>query len=85
MPTFKQQIRFCTGHDGVRIAYATSGHVPPLIKAANWPGQLAVRFASRSSVADTASIGSVMIPQMVKAGCLRGSPPTSRSAVRYRR
>ncbi len=34
MPTFKQQIRFCTGHAGVRIAYATSGHGPPLIKAA---------------------------------------------------
>ena len=40
MPTFKQQIRFCTGHDGVRIAYATSGHGPPLIKAANWLSHL---------------------------------------------
>ena len=40
MPTFKQQIRFCTGHDGVRIAYATSGLGPPLIKAANWLSHL---------------------------------------------
>jgi len=40
MPTFKQQIRFCTGHDGVRIAYATSGVGPPLIKAANWLSHL---------------------------------------------
>ena len=40
MPTFKQQIRFCTGHDGVRIAYATSGIGPPLIKAANWLSHL---------------------------------------------
>ncbi|HVE49152.1 MAG TPA: alpha/beta fold hydrolase [Casimicrobiaceae bacterium] len=32
----KQEIRFCTGHDGVRIAYATSGRGPPLVKVANW-------------------------------------------------
>jgi len=37
---FKQQIRFCTGHDGIRIAYATSGTGPPLIKAANWLSHL---------------------------------------------
>jgi len=40
MPTFKQQIRFCTGHDGVRIAFATSGSGPPLVKAANWMSHL---------------------------------------------
>jgi pimeloyl-ACP methyl ester carboxylesterase/DNA-binding CsgD family transcriptional regulator len=39
-PMFKQQIRFCTGHDGVRIAYATSGRGPPLVKAANWLSHL---------------------------------------------
>ncbi len=31
-----QQIRFCTASDGVRIAYATAGNGPPLVKAANW-------------------------------------------------
>ena len=32
----KQQIRFCRASDGVRIAYATSGGGPPLVKPANW-------------------------------------------------
>jgi pimeloyl-ACP methyl ester carboxylesterase/DNA-binding CsgD family transcriptional regulator len=32
----QQQIRFCTAQDGVRIAYATSGAGPPLVKAANY-------------------------------------------------
>ena len=40
MSSRKQQIRFCTSHDGVRIAYATSGHGPPLVKAANWLSHL---------------------------------------------
>lgn len=31
-----QQIRFCTGSDGVRLAYAITGHGPPLVKVANW-------------------------------------------------
>ena len=31
-----QQIRFCTATDGVRIAYATSGAGPPLVRPANW-------------------------------------------------
>jgi pimeloyl-ACP methyl ester carboxylesterase/DNA-binding CsgD family transcriptional regulator len=31
-----QEIRFCTAADGVRIAYATSGSGPPLVKAANY-------------------------------------------------
>ena len=31
-----QQIRFCTGADGVRIAYATSGSGPPLVKVGTW-------------------------------------------------
>ena len=32
----EQQIRFCTTPDRVRLAYATHGKGPPLIKAANW-------------------------------------------------
>ena len=32
----EQEIRFCTARDGVRIAYATIGDGPPLVKAANW-------------------------------------------------
>ena len=32
----EQEIRFCTARDGVRIAYATSGNGPVLVKAANW-------------------------------------------------
>ena len=36
MPTPTQQIRFCTGADDVRIAYAISGQGPPLVKVANF-------------------------------------------------
>ena len=36
----RQQIRFCTAPDGVRIAYAVSGNGPPLLKAANWLNHL---------------------------------------------
>jgi pimeloyl-ACP methyl ester carboxylesterase/DNA-binding CsgD family transcriptional regulator len=32
----EQRIRFCTADDGVRIAYATHGHGPALVKAAHW-------------------------------------------------
>src|SRR3954468_19358731 len=35
-PAVEQSIRFCTASDGVRIAYATSGTGPPLVKPANW-------------------------------------------------
>ncbi|HEU4453064.1 MAG TPA: alpha/beta fold hydrolase [Longimicrobium sp.] len=31
-----QHIRFCRGHDGTRIAYASSGSGPVLLKPANW-------------------------------------------------
>jgi pimeloyl-ACP methyl ester carboxylesterase/DNA-binding CsgD family transcriptional regulator len=34
--TMQQQIRFTTSRDGVRIAYATVGDGPPLVKAANY-------------------------------------------------
>jgi pimeloyl-ACP methyl ester carboxylesterase/DNA-binding winged helix-turn-helix (wHTH) protein len=35
-----QQIRFCTAKDGTRLAYATLGDGPPLVKAANWLSHL---------------------------------------------
>ena len=35
-----QEIRFCTTGDGVRLAYATMGDGPPLVKAANWLSHL---------------------------------------------
>src|SRR5262245_46998320 len=31
-----QQVRFCTSSDGVRLAYATSGSGPPLVRAPHW-------------------------------------------------
>lgn len=40
MHVLKQQIRFCTSHDGVRIAYARSGQGPTVVKAANWLSHL---------------------------------------------
>jgi pimeloyl-ACP methyl ester carboxylesterase/DNA-binding winged helix-turn-helix (wHTH) protein len=36
----RQQIRFCTASDGVRIAYSAVGSGPPLVKAANWLNHL---------------------------------------------
>src|SRR4051812_33535821 len=35
-----QEIRFCLTNDGVRLAYATMGAGPPLVKAANWLSHL---------------------------------------------
>ena len=36
----EQEVRFCTAADGVRIAYATLGEGPALVKAANWLNHL---------------------------------------------
>lgn len=36
----EQQIRFCVTPDNVRIAYATTGNGPPLVKTANWLNHL---------------------------------------------
>jgi pimeloyl-ACP methyl ester carboxylesterase/DNA-binding SARP family transcriptional activator len=36
----RQMIGFCRATDGVRIAYATVGEGPPLVKAANWLNHL---------------------------------------------
>ena len=32
----QQEIRFCTSADGARLAYATGGNGPPLVKASTW-------------------------------------------------
>jgi DNA-binding winged helix-turn-helix (wHTH) protein/pimeloyl-ACP methyl ester carboxylesterase len=32
----RQEIRYCTTSDGVRLAYASIGSGPPLVKASNW-------------------------------------------------
>jgi pimeloyl-ACP methyl ester carboxylesterase/DNA-binding CsgD family transcriptional regulator len=34
--TIRQSIRYATGSDGVRLAWASAGNGPPLVKAANW-------------------------------------------------
>jgi len=36
----RQKVRFCTSFDGTRIAYATLGQGPPLVKTANWLSHL---------------------------------------------
>lgn len=36
----EQRIRLCLTPDGVRLAYAVSGHGPPLVKVANWLSHL---------------------------------------------
>ncbi len=36
----RQDVRFCTAKDGVRIAYAVVGNGKPLVKAANWMSHL---------------------------------------------
>ena len=38
--SLEQEIHFCNTADGVRIAYATVGAGPPLVKAANWLNHL---------------------------------------------
>ena len=39
-PLPEQEIRFCTADDGARLAYATMGSGPPLVKVANWLSHL---------------------------------------------
>ncbi len=41
-----QSIGFTTTHDGVRIAYATVGNGPPIVKAANWLNHLELDWGS---------------------------------------
>lgn len=48
MPDDTQDIRFCVAPDRVRIAYASAGEGPPLVKTANWLNHL--EFDWRSPV-----------------------------------
>lgn len=36
----RQKVQFCTAQDGARIAYASLGKGPPIVKAANWISHL---------------------------------------------
>src|SRR5437870_4202229 len=42
----KQDIRFCTTPDGVRLAYAVSGEGPPLVMSASWLSHLELQWRS---------------------------------------
>jgi len=44
--SLRQEIRFCTTKDGVRIAYSAVGSGPPLVKAANWLNHLEFEWES---------------------------------------
>lgn len=42
----RQEIRYCLTSDGVRLAYATTGNGPPLVKASNWLTHLDFEWGS---------------------------------------
>ena len=42
----RQTLRFCTSEDGTRLAYASIGAGPPLVKAANWLSHLEFDLAT---------------------------------------
>ena len=42
----RQEIRYCTTSDGVRLAYASVGGGPPLVKASNWLTHLDFEWGS---------------------------------------
>jgi pimeloyl-ACP methyl ester carboxylesterase/DNA-binding CsgD family transcriptional regulator len=42
----RQKLRFCTSSDGVRLAYATLGKGPPLVKSPNWLSHLEYEWKS---------------------------------------
>ncbi|MGQ0752043.1 MAG: alpha/beta fold hydrolase [Betaproteobacteria bacterium] len=46
MSSNRQRIRFCTATDGVRLAYASTGRGPPIVKAANWMTHVELDWAS---------------------------------------
>jgi len=45
-PSARQEIRFCSTRDGVRIAWASVGSGYPLVKAANWLNHLEYEWES---------------------------------------
>jgi DNA-binding winged helix-turn-helix (wHTH) protein/pimeloyl-ACP methyl ester carboxylesterase len=45
-PKPRQEIRYCTTTDGVRLAYASTGSGPPLVKASNWLTHLDFEWGS---------------------------------------
>jgi pimeloyl-ACP methyl ester carboxylesterase/DNA-binding winged helix-turn-helix (wHTH) protein len=42
----RQEIRYCTTSDGVRLAYASTGSGPPLVRASNWLTHLDFEWGS---------------------------------------
>jgi DNA-binding winged helix-turn-helix (wHTH) protein/pimeloyl-ACP methyl ester carboxylesterase len=42
----RQELRYCTTSDGVRLAYASVGSGPPLVKASNWLTHLDFEWGS---------------------------------------
>jgi pimeloyl-ACP methyl ester carboxylesterase/DNA-binding CsgD family transcriptional regulator len=42
----RQTIRFCASRDGVRIAFATAGHGPPIVRVNNWFTHLEIDWES---------------------------------------
>jgi pimeloyl-ACP methyl ester carboxylesterase len=42
----KQHVRFCTGTDGLRLAYAAHGSGPPLVRVATWLSHLELDWES---------------------------------------
>src|SRR5262249_49423255 len=40
MSASSPQVRFCASRDGTRIAFATAGSGPPLVRAAHWLSHL---------------------------------------------
>jgi len=42
----RQEIRYCTTSDGIRLAYASVGSGPPLVKASNWLTHLDFEWGS---------------------------------------
>jgi DNA-binding winged helix-turn-helix (wHTH) protein/pimeloyl-ACP methyl ester carboxylesterase len=45
-PVPRQEIRYCTSEDGVRLAYATIGDGVPFVKASNWLTHLDLEWES---------------------------------------
>ena len=46
LASMKQDIRYCRSSDGVRLAWATIGQGPPLVKASNWMNHLELDWRS---------------------------------------